>query len=152
LLGAAMTRESRWLKVGLRIVGTVCLFAAAAIAVILYRVRHMPAPGDISRALEQHPGAYTLSLGHIGDLTLASFAYLRVPLIVAAVAFLIGAVGALALRGHRAYLTIALMMVVFFHAAHLALRTFDPYLSSRPLAEALIRAPAGRLILNGAYY
>ena len=152
LLGSAMSTESRWLKVGLRIVGTLCLFAAAAIAVILYSVRRMPAPGDISRALEQHPEAYTLSLGHIGDLTLASFAYLRVPLIVAAVAFLIGAVGAWALRGHRAYLTIALMMVVFFHAAHLALRTFDPYLSSRPLAEALIRAPAGRLILNGAYY
>ena len=152
LLGCAMTGESRWLKAGLRMVGTACLLAVAAIAVILYTVRHGPTPGDISRALEQHPAAYTLSLGHIGDLTLASFAYLRVPLIIAAVAFLIGAVGARALRGHRAFLTLALMMVVFFHAAHLALRTFDPYLSSRPLAEALLRAPAGRLILNGAYY
>ena len=152
LLGCAMTGESRWLKAGLRIVGTLCLLAVAVIAVILYRVRRVPTPGDISRALEQHPAAYTLSLGHIGDLTLASFAYLRVPLIVAGVAFLIGAMGAWALRGRRAFLTLALMMVVFFHAAHLALGTFDPYLSSRPLAEALLRAPGGRLILNGAYY
>jgi hypothetical protein len=29
---------------------------------------------------------------------------------------------------------------------------FDPYLSSRPLAEALLRAPQGELILNGQYY
>lgn len=152
LLGSAMAAESRWLKAGLRIVGTLGLVAVAAIAVILYTVRRVPTPGDISRALEQHPSAYTLSLGHLGDLTLASFAYLRVPLLIAAGAFLLGAVGAWTLRGHRAFLTLALMMVVFFHAAHLALRTFDPYLSSRPLADALLRAPAGRLILNGAYY
>ena len=35
------------------------------------------------------------------------------------------------------------MMVLFFHAARLAMVTFDPYLSSRPLAEALERAPEG---------
>jgi hypothetical protein len=44
------------------------------------------------------------------------------------------------------------MMVVFFHASRLALVTFDPYLSSRLLADALLRAPAGRLIVNGQYY
>ncbi len=44
------------------------------------------------------------------------------------------------------------MMVLFIHASRLALVVFDPYLSSRPLATALERAPAGRLILNGPYY
>ena len=34
----------------------------------------------------------------------------------------------------------ALMMVLFFHAARLALVVFDPYMSSRPLAEALLRS------------
>lgn len=29
---------------------------------------------------------------------------------------------------------------------------FDPYLSSRPLAEALLRAPAGKLIVDHHYY
>ena len=29
---------------------------------------------------------------------------------------------------------------------------FDPYLSSRPLANALLAAPDGKLILNGQYY
>ena len=56
-------------------------------------VRGVPAPGDISQALSHNPRAYTLSLGHMEDLTLASFAYLRLPLAVAAVAFLIGAIG-----------------------------------------------------------
>jgi hypothetical protein len=43
-------------------------------------------------------------------------------------------------------------MVQFFHAARLALVVFDPYMSSRPLAEALLQAPPGRLILGDQYY
>lgn len=44
------------------------------------------------------------------------------------------------------------MMIIFVHAARLALVVFDPYLSSRPLAEALNRAPAGTLVLADQYY
>ena len=44
------------------------------------------------------------------------------------------------------------MMVLFFHAARLALVVFDPYMSSRPLAEALLRAPPGKLIVDDQYY
>jgi hypothetical protein len=44
------------------------------------------------------------------------------------------------------------MMVLFLHASRMALVVFDPYLSSRPLAEALNHAPEGRLIVDGAYY
>ena len=44
------------------------------------------------------------------------------------------------------------MMVLFFHAARLAMVVFDPYLSSRPLAEALLKAPSGTLIEDNAYY
>ena len=67
--------------------------AAIAIAAILWMVRGLPAPGDISSALNQNPDVYTLSLGHMTDLTLQSFAYLRLPLVVAGIAFVIGAVG-----------------------------------------------------------
>ncbi len=152
LLGCAMAGETRWVRIGTKTVGVIAALAAAAITTILVLVRGMPAPGDISRALQQHPEAYTLSLGHMGDLTLASFAYLRAPLVVAGIAFLMGAAGAWFLKGRRAFLALAVMMVVFLHASHLALVVFDPYLSSRPLAEALNRAPEGRLILNGQYY
>jgi hypothetical protein len=91
-------------------------------------------------------------MGHIGDLTIASFAYLRWPLALAAIAFLIGALGNWRLTGQRTFLSAALMMVIFFHAARLALVDFDPFLSSRPLAEALLHSPDGQLIMNGQYY
>ena len=44
------------------------------------------------------------------------------------------------------------MMVLFVHGARLALVAFDPYLASRPLAEALNRSPHGTLILDEQYY
>jgi hypothetical protein len=44
------------------------------------------------------------------------------------------------------------MMVLFFHAARLALVVFDPYLSSRPLATALEHSPPGTLIVDDQYY
>ena len=47
---------------------------------------------------------------------------------------------------------LTVMMVLFFHAARLALVVFDPYMSSRPLAQALLDAPAGRLIVDDQYY
>jgi len=74
------------------------------------------------------------------------------PLAVAAVAFLIGAIGSLIMTGRRAFVAAALMMVLFFHAARLALVDFDPFLSSRSIAEVLLQAPDGQLILDGQYY
>ena len=112
----------------------------------------MPTPGDISSALSHHPGGYKLSLGHMQDLTLDSFAYLRLPLAIAGVAFLIGVLGTLWTTSRRVFLAAALMMVLFFHAARLAMVVFDPYLSSRPLARALMQAPEGTLIAQGHYY
>jgi len=158
LLGCAMANAKddattkTWLKAATRTLGAICAAAALAIVVLLYWVRSVPAPGDISRALQQHPEAYTLSLGHMGDLTLQAFAYLRLPLVLAGIAFAVGAAGAWGLRQRRAFLALAAMMILFFHGSRLALVTFDPYLSSRPLAEALINAPQGRLIVDGAYY
>jgi len=151
LLGCAMDREGKLITAGSRTLAFISTAAVAAIGAILFAVRHVPAIGDISSALQQHPESYTLSLGHMGDLTLQSFAYLRAPLVLAGVAFLIGASFAW-LRGRRAFLALAAMMVLFLHASRMALVTFDPYLSSRPLAEALLHAPQGDLIVDGAYY
>jgi hypothetical protein len=52
----------------------------------------------------------------------------------------------------RAAFAAALMMVLFFHAARLAMVAFDPYLSSRPLAEALKNSPKGTLVVDRHYY
>jgi len=150
LLSCAITdgRAAAWRRGGQIVLAAVATLAVLAIVFILSRVWSMPAPGDISRALTQHPEDYTLSLGHMGDLTLASFAYLRAPLMLAGVAFLVGAISS----WRRRIAGVVVMMVLFFHAARLALVVFDPYLASRPLAEALNRAPQGTLILDNQYY
>ena len=137
LLGAAIAEGGVWVRRGTRALSVVAACGAAATLTILFLVRHVPAPGDIASALSSNPYAYTMALGHMSDLTINSFAYLRAPLIVASVAFLIGALGMFRPAGQRAFLATALMMVLFFHAAHMALVVFDPYLSSRPLADAL---------------
>lgn len=152
LLGSAMAADSAWIRRGTRLLCVVAACCAAAVITILILVRHIPTPADISVALGYHPKAYTLSLGHMEDLTIPSFAYLRLPLAVAGVAFLIGVVGNLRWRGERAFLATALMMVVFFHAARLAMVKFDPFLSTRPLAEVILQAPEGRLISARPYY
>jgi hypothetical protein len=86
------------------------------------------------------------------DLTFDSFAYLRLPLAVAAIALLGGALAPFRWVDLRSFLAAALMMVVFFHAARLAMVIFDPFLSSRPLAEALLKSPEGKLIVDHNYW
>jgi 4-amino-4-deoxy-L-arabinose transferase-like glycosyltransferase len=152
LLGSAMAAGGDWIRRGTRVLCGVAGFAAIACFAIFIAVRNLPTPGDISDALSRNPSAYTLSLGHMLDLTFDSFAYLRLPLLIAAVAFLAGALGTFRWVGQRAFLSTALMMVLFFHAARLALVVFDPYLTSRPLAQAIMQSPPGKLIVDRPYY
>ena len=154
LLGSAMTPEGVWIKRGTKALCVVAAALVVVIAAILWQVWTLPSPGDISAALVQHPELYTLSLGHMGDLTLRSLAYLRLPLMLAGVAVLIGAIGIYRYSPNqrRCFFVMAAMMIVFFHAARLAMTTFDPYLGSKPLADALTGAPPGKLIEADAYY
>lgn len=152
LLGSAVATGGAWVRRGTRTLCLITGLAAAAAFIIFLMVRNIPTPGDISTALSRHPKAYTLSLGHMEDLTFDSFAYLRAPLLVAGIAFLVGCMGTMRWLGQRAFLAAALMMVLFFHAARLALDVFDPYMSSRPLAEALMKSPDGQLIVDHFYY
>jgi len=152
LLGAAIADGGSWVRRGALVLSIVTALAAAACCALLAMVWSVPAPGDISQALTQHPEAYTLSLGHMGDLTIQSFAYLRLPLALAGVAFLIGTVGVWRFRDARGWAAVTVMMVLFFHAARLALVVFDPYMGSRPLAEALMKAPPGELVVDNQYY
>lgn len=153
LLGCAIAddKTTEWIKWGTRVLAVICAVCAVAAAAILYMVKGLPAPGDIFSAMNEHPSAYTLSLGHMEDLTLHSFAYLRLPLLVAGIAFLIGALGMMRAK-KMAFVAATVMMVLFFHAARLAMVSFDPYLSSRPLVKVLERSPQGTLIINHHYY
>jgi 4-amino-4-deoxy-L-arabinose transferase-like glycosyltransferase len=153
LIGSAMAESDETGRGRvMRTAGALAGIAFVAIAGILWASRGYPAPGDIAEALTSHPESYTLSLGHMGDLTTRSMAYLRLPLVIAGLAMLIGSVGSWRFRDLRAVLALAAMMVLFFQAARLALIAFDPYLGSWPLAQALKSAPEGGIMIDDPYW
>jgi 4-amino-4-deoxy-L-arabinose transferase-like glycosyltransferase len=152
LIGAALASRDKTIRFSTRMAAIIATVAVVVILSVLYLVRHMPAPGDIATALDQHPELYTLSLGHMSDLTLKAFAYLRLPLAMAGLAFALGACGAWMGKGRTAVFSLAVMMVLLFYASRLALVVFDPYLSSRGLADVLARSPEGQLIVDDPYW
>ncbi len=162
LLGAAMANGGRAVTFGRWATSIICGLAAIASGWILFTVRSIPTPGDIAQALQKSAdvySTYTLSLGHMGDLTLKSFAYLRFPLALAAAAFLVGAVGvhigAKRKESHQPFAAMAVMMLLFLVAARIAMVAFDPYLGSRPLAESLktsLASQPGKVVVDNQYY
>jgi hypothetical protein len=83
------------------------------------------------------------------DLTLPAFAYLRTPLLIAAIAFAAGTLGLILFRGEMRILAVALMMVLFTQAARLALVTFDcPARSSSTTSTTPSRASSSMPILE----
>jgi len=152
LLGCAINDEGKWIRRGTAVLTAIAAVAAAVCIGILIYDRNVATPGDIFNALTSHPSAYTLSLGHMEDLTLQSFAYLRTPLLLAAIALVIGAAGTFRAGAKRGFLFATVMMLLFFQAARIAMVTFDPYFSSRPLANAILRSPEGKLIVDKHYY
>src|SRR5580692_7550832 len=103
LLGSAMAAGGNWVRYGTRVLCGIFVIAAAAVLTLFVISWNFPTPGDISAALSSNPGAYKLSLGHMEDLTIASFAYLRLPLLTAALAFMLGAAGTFRSKGQRAF-------------------------------------------------
>src|SRR6185437_1933773 len=102
--------------------------------------------------LVQHPDLYTLSLGHFGDLTLTAFAYLKLPLAIAAFSFAMGCCALTVFHENRKKIVgIVAAMVVLFMAGRVALIRFDGYLGSYPLAQAIKKSPPGQLIEGDAY-
>ena len=152
LLSSAALSSPAGLRTAIRGAATIYGLAGCAAVIILVAVRQLPAEGDIASALTSNPDVYTLSLGHFQDLTLDSFAYLRGPLALAVAAFAIGAAGGWLVSRGRALAALALSSLVLLHAAHWAMGRFEPYLSSRPLAEAYRRSPPGQLVLDHEYY
>ena len=90
----------------------------------------------------------------MGDLTLNSFAYLKLPLALAAGSFGASAVALAIWRKNikKSVLAITIGMVVFLQAARIALIHFDSYLGSYPLAQQLEQSPPGGLIEANSYY
>jgi 4-amino-4-deoxy-L-arabinose transferase-like glycosyltransferase len=156
LLGCAMAAEGNAVRWGTQALSTITCILGLSCLLILFAVRHVPTPGDITAALIPHPNAYKLSLGHMEDLSLNSFAYLRMPLLIAGASFMVGAIGLFLFSRRkayaRAYLVAAVMMIVFFQGAYLAMARFDPLLSSRDIAQAILNGPSGQIVVDHNYY
>ena len=154
LIGPAIASGGLAWKIGTRILVGLYAVLFVGLGALLLRVWNLPAIGDISKALTQNPDMYTLSLGHMTDLTMGAFAYLKLPLALAVLAFGIGALLLTIWRNNiaRAVIGVAISMVIFFQAARVALIRFDPYLGSYNLAEALKNSTPGQIIEADAYY
>ena len=115
---------------------------ALALAYGLWTSRHIPFVPDMGDLLAHRGvGNYTLSMSALFDLTGPSFAALRLPATLAAIAFLFGPAAAWVLRTKRRHLaattTIALTAATFLIAAHIAFASFAPMLSSKSFAETI---------------
>jgi hypothetical protein len=129
---------------------------AAALAWGLWTSRSLPYVADIGTLLAHRGvGDYTLSMSHLFDLTGPSFAALRLPAALAMLTLLIGPAAGWLLRLKRKHLastiSVALTMMVFFVAAHIAFARFEPMLSSKQLADTMMKdgTPNDVLIIYG---
>jgi 4-amino-4-deoxy-L-arabinose transferase-like glycosyltransferase len=148
--------STAWLTCAQAVFAVAGALAAAALGWGLWQSRKLPFVPDIGTLLAHRGvGGYSLSMSHVFDLTGPSFAALRLPAALAAAALLVGpAVGwLLRLRGKHlaATVSVGLTSAVFLVAAHIAFARFEPMLSSKQLADTIVRdgSPADSFIIYG---
>src|SRR5271169_3833475 len=145
-----------WLRISAGALAVVGLAVSVTLLTLLWQSRHLPFEPDIGNVLATHNmDTDTLSTSHMLDLSYASFAALRLPAGLAAVALLVAPLISFLLRIRRRHYAatwaLAAGMAVFLVAAHIALGRFGPYLSSRDLAREIgARArPEDRVMIYG---
>ena len=150
--------STAWLTGAQAVFAVVGVLTAAALAWGLWDSRHLPYVADIGTLLAHRAVAgYTLSMSHFFDLTGPSFAALRLPAALAAVALLLGPAAGwlLRIKGKHlaATISVALTMSVFLIAAHIAFARFQPMLGSKQLADTIIEkgTPADTFIIFGEH-
>jgi len=148
--------STAWLTGAQAVFAVVGVLSAVALGWGLWVSRDLPFVADIGTLLAHRGvGDYTLSMSHLFDLTGPSFAALRLPAALAAVALLVGPLVGwlLRLKGKHiaSTVSIALTMTVFLVAAHIAFARFAPMLSSKALADAIVTkgTPADTVIVFG---
>jgi 4-amino-4-deoxy-L-arabinose transferase-like glycosyltransferase len=163
LLGRGIARAEqespqwmRRLQAGVAVAGAV---AAGILGWLVWASRGVVMKGDISDLLAlKDLDYYTVAMASFSDLTTRAFAALRVPSELAAALFLLGfgTVYWMRRRGSTvgANLALAVVMGAFFGVANLAFVIFEPHMSSKPLAEDLLRylKPDDVVVMYGEYY
>jgi len=154
--GSGSLLSTKWLtgaQAGFAVAG---VLSAAALGWGLWTSRNLPFVPDIGTLLAHRGvGDYTLSMSHLFDLTGPSFAALRLPAGLAALALLIGPATGWILRMRKKHLaatiSVALTFTLFLIAAHIAFARFGPMLGSKPMADTIIAkgTPADTFIIYG---
>src|ERR1700744_2241470 len=154
--GGWVNAKSKWLTGAHAAFAVLGIAAAIALGSGLWASRHLPYVSDIGTLLAHRGvGDYSLASSHFFDLTGPSFAALRLPAPLAAVALLVGPLVAWILRkrGHsfESTVSVGFTAAVFLIAAHIAFVRFEPMLSSRAMADTINRlaSPSDQLILYG---
>ena len=154
--GAKPLLSTAWLTGAQAVFAVAGLLSAAALGWGLWESRNLPFVADIGTLLAHRDvGGYTLSMSHFFDLTGPSFAALRLPAAMAMVALLIGPAASWYLRLRKKHLSatlaVALTSAVFLVAAHIAFARFEPMLSSKQLADAIVQkgSPSDSFIIYG---
>jgi 4-amino-4-deoxy-L-arabinose transferase-like glycosyltransferase len=145
-----------WLPMSAGALALIGMAAGITLLTLLWKSRHLPFEPDIGNVLATHNMEQdTLSTSHMLDLSYASFAALRLPAALAAVALLLAPLFSLWSRVRRRHYVatwiLAGGMAVFLFAAHIALGRFGPYLSSKALAEKIAAQahPEDRVMIYG---
>ena len=148
--------STAWLTGSQAAFTVVGVLSAAVLGWGLWDSRHLPYVADIGTLLAHRGvGDYTLSMSHFFDLTGASFAALRLSAALAGAALLIGPATGWVLRLKKKHLSatisVGLTFTVFLVAAHIAFARFEPMLSSKQLADAIMQkgTPNDTLIIYG---
>jgi 4-amino-4-deoxy-L-arabinose transferase-like glycosyltransferase len=166
LIGGWLERErqsaaaSRVRRAGRKASAVLFAFGIAGFLVamaLLARTHSFPPATDIGSVLRPHPGAYKLSLGHLGDLTVESLGLFRPLLFLVGVGLLVGTgLNWILRRRGRLFagnVALAGMMVVVLLCVHGGLVIFSPELSSKQIALEVQKAyrPGDMIIVNGKY-
>ena len=141
LAGAEENHNARWLtrmQAGLAVLGAVIGLALLSLVAKSYALPKQ----DIATLVTTHENDfYRVSMAHIFDLTPQAFADLRLPAVLAGVAFACAFTVAWIFRRRARHLPAAMAMAagmaLFFAAADIAYGAFQPLLSSRQLADQI---------------
>jgi len=133
-------------------VGCKCFAVAEA---LFLATKPAPAGTQISDVVTDRPGTYTLSLGHMRDLTLQSLSIFRAPLWEIGV-FLLARTGLawwLRCRGsaYKPNIAMTAMMVGVLFCVHQSFVIFSPELSSKAMAIREQYRPGEMIVVNSEY-
>jgi hypothetical protein len=152
--GSSARRSGKVCATILLVLGILIFLIAGTFAVVL---PPLPPGTDFADALRKDSGLYTLSMGHLFDLTPKALGAFRFPLVLTSLGFFAGTTLNWQFRRRndpaKGNLALAGMMVIALCAVHMALVVFYPVLGSKALADVVQREyqPGDVVVCDGEY-